>query len=130
MEPHEDANVNEVIKGMTSRITNGNPPRCENLKEIRSKIGNYEAVFTYDQICSPEFKIKPEDFLNESAFRSRGSSHTLKEAGSISDVKLQKFFGLNKKTPQEIAIERDAGSTAATGGTGEQLPFTYIVLFF
>ena len=88
MEPHEDANVNEVIKGMTSRITNGNPPRCENLKEIRSKIGNYEAVFTYDQICSPEFKIKPEDFLNESAFRSQGTSHTSQEAGSITYAKL------------------------------------------
>ena len=43
-----------------------------------------------------------------SASRNEGSSLTSNEAGSISDAKLAKFFGLNKKTPQEIAIERHA----------------------
>ena len=48
-----------------------------------------------------------------SASRNEGSSLTSNEAGSISDVKLAKFFGINKKTPQEIAIERHARRDAA-----------------
>ena len=113
VEPHPDMKVEDLMKGLTERITNGNPPRCANLKEIRIKIGDYEAVYTRVQICSPGFKIKPEDFLNESAFRSQGSSLSSKEAGSISDAKLQNFFGLHKKTPQEIAVERHAKRDAA-----------------
>ena len=54
------------------------------------------------------FKIKPEDFHNVSASRNEGSSLTSNEAGSISDAKLAKFFGINKKTLQKIAIKRHA----------------------
>ena len=43
-----------------------------------------------------------------SAFRNEGSSLTSNEAGSISDAKVAKFFGINKKTPQKIAIKRHA----------------------
>lgn len=42
------------------------------------------------------FKIKPEDFHNVSVSRNEGSSLTSNEAGSISDAKLAKFFGINK----------------------------------
>ena len=54
------------------------------------------------------FKIKPEDFHNVSASRNEGSSLTSNEAGSISDAKVAKFFGINKKTPQKIAVKRHA----------------------
>lgn len=130
IEPHEDANVNDVIKGMTSRKTNGNPPRCESLKEIRNKIGNYEAVFTRDQICSPRYKIKLEDFLNESAFRSQGLRPTSYWVGTSADTKLQKFFGLNKKTPQEIAIGAMPVARQRPEARASSSPSTYFVLFF
>ena len=62
------------------------------------------------------FKIKPEDFHNVSAFRSLGS--VLEKGGepnivANADAKLAKFFGLNKKTPQKIAIKRHAKRDAA-----------------
>ena len=59
------------------------------------------------------FKIKPEDFHNVSASRNEGSSLTSNEAGSISDAKVAKFFGINKKTLQKIAIKRHAKRDAA-----------------
>ena len=59
------------------------------------------------------FKIKPEDFHNVSASRNEGSSLTSNEAGSISDAKVAKFFGINKKTPQKIAVKRHAKRDAA-----------------
>ena len=43
-----------------------------------------------------------------SAFRNEGSSLTSNEAGSISDAKVAKFFGINKKTLQKIATKRHA----------------------
>ena len=54
------------------------------------------------------FKIKPGDFHNVSASRNEGSCLTSNEAGSISDAKVAKFFGINKKTPQKIAVKRHA----------------------
>ena len=109
IETHPEMKVGETINALTDRISNRFiPPRCANLKEIRIKVGDYEAVYTREQICEPGFKIKPEDFRNASVSRSRGTSHATKEAGSITDTKLQNFFGLNKKTPQEIAVVRHA----------------------
>ena len=51
----------------------------------------------YPVIYRTPLKIKPEDFHNVSAFRNEGSSLTSNEAGSISDAKLAKFFGLKKR---------------------------------
>lgn len=114
IELHPDMKVSDTLNAITSRITdNTNPPRCTNLKEIRLKVGDYEAVYSREQIISKGFKIKPGDFHNVSIFRSLGSSLTSGEAGSISDANVAKFFGLNKKTPQEIAIERHAKRDAA-----------------
>ena len=59
------------------------------------------------------FKIKPGDFHNVSASRNEGSSLTSNEAGSISDAKVAKFFGIKKNTPQKIAIKRHAKRDAA-----------------
>lgn len=93
VEVHPDMKVSDTLNAITSRITdNTNPPRCFNLKEIRLKIGDCEAVYSREQIVSKGFKIKPEDFHNVSASRSLGSSLTSDEAGSISDAKLAKFF--------------------------------------
>ena len=70
----------------------------------------------YPVIYRTPLKIKPEDFHNVSAFRSVGS---VLEKGVVSnivanaDAKVTKFFGINKKTPQEIAIERHARRDAA-----------------
>lgn len=114
VEMHPAMNVSTTLDAITSRITdNANPPRCPNIKEIRLRVGDYEAVYTRQQIVTKGFKIKPEDFHSVSAPRSQGSSLTSNEAGSISDAKLAKFFGLNKKTPQEAAIERHAKRDAA-----------------
>ena len=43
-----------------------------------------------------------------SASRNEGSCLTSNEAGSISDAKVAKFFGIKKNTPQKIAIKRHA----------------------
>ena len=48
-----------------------------------------------------------------SASRNEGSSLTSNEAGSISDAKVAKFFGIKKNTPQKIAIKRHAKRDAA-----------------
>lgn len=112
IEPNEDMSVENMMKAVTSRISNGNYPRSQSLVELRIKIGDYEATYSRADIISKGFKIKPGDFHNVSVSRSQGSSLT-SSAGSISDAKLSKFFGLNKKTPQEIAAERHAKRTAA-----------------
>lgn len=78
------------------------------IAEVRIRIGELEAVYTRKQICTPGFKIRPEDFLNESAFRNRGTS--LNE--QITDAKVAQFFGMAKKTPLEIAKNRHAARTA------------------
>ena len=67
----------------------------------------------YPVIYRTPLKIKPEDFHNVSASRNEGSSLTSNEAGSISDAKVTKFFGINKKTLQKIAIKRHAKRDAA-----------------
>ena len=62
------------------------------------------------------FKIKPEDFHNVSAFRSLGSVLEKGVEPNIvanADAKVAKFFGINKKTPQQIAIKRHAKRDAA-----------------
>lgn len=69
--------------------------------------------FTLSAFFTFGFKIKPEDFHNVSASRNEGLSLTSNEAGSISDAKLAKFFGINKKTLQKIAIKRHAKRDAA-----------------
>ena len=61
-------------------------------------------------------KIRPEDFHDVSAFRNGGSALEKGVEPNIvanADAKLAKFFGLSKKTPQEIAIERHAKRDAA-----------------
>ncbi|MGN0237593.1 MAG: hypothetical protein ACI4AK_05860 [Lepagella sp.] len=112
IEPNEDMSVEDMMKAVTSRISNGNYPRSQSLVELRIKIGDYEATYSRADIISKGFKIKPGDFHNVSVSRSQGSSLT-SSAGSISDAKLSKFFGITKKTPQEIAAERHAMRTAA-----------------
>ena len=57
------------------------------------------------------FNIKPEDFHNVSAFRSLGSVLEKGVEPNIvanADAKVTKFFGINKKTLQKIAIKRHA----------------------
>ena len=109
VEMHPDMNYVDAQRALQNRITDkADPPRCVNLQEIRIRVGDYEAVYTRQQIVTKGFEIRPGDFHNVSASRNEGSSLTSNEAGSISDAKLAKFFGINKKTPQEIAIERHA----------------------
>lgn len=105
----------DVSPGMVADAMNSRLKRA-GIKEVRLKIGNAEAVYTRDVIIRDGFKIKPEDFHNVSAFRSRGSSlEKGVEPGIVAnaDAKLSKLFGINKKTPQEIAAERHAKRTAA-----------------
>ena len=62
------------------------------------------------------FKIKPGDFHNVSASRSRGSTLEKGVEPNIvanADAKVTKFFGIKKNTPQKIAIERHARRDAA-----------------
>lgn len=100
-----DATPGVVADAMNSRL------KRAGIKEVRLRIGNAEAVYTKEEIIRDGFKIKPEDFHNVSASRSRGSTLEKGVEPDIvanADAKLAKFFGLNKKTPQEIAIERHA----------------------
>ncbi len=101
----------EISSGTLSHAMQSRVKRTEGLEEIRLKVGNAEAVYSREQITAKGFKIKPGDFHNVSASRSGGSSLTSDEAGSISDAKVQRLFGINKKTPQEIAKERHAART-------------------
>ncbi len=100
-----DATPGVVADAMNSRL------KRAGIKEVRLRIGNAEAVYTKEEIIRDGFKIKPEDFHNVSASRSRGSTLEKGVEPDIvanADAKLAKFFGINKKTPQEIAIERHA----------------------
>lgn len=66
------------------------------------------------KLFAPDLKIRPEDLLDESVFRNRGSSLVKGVEPDIvanADTNLAEFFGLNKKTPQEIAVERHAART-------------------
>lgn len=87
IEPHPEHMAKDVREALTSRINDRGEGRCTNIREIRVRIGDYEAVYTRDQIVSKGFKIKPEDFLNESAFRSQGARNN-----PISDAKLRNYF--------------------------------------
>ncbi len=91
-----------LADAMTDRV------RRTNLKEIRIKIGQCEAVYTREEICKKGFKIKPEDFRNASISRSRGTYPAGNEPGHIAmvDAKVAKFFGLDKKLQQENAIAK------------------------
>ena len=65
----------------------------------------------YPVIYRTALKIKPEDFHNVSAFRSRGSTLEKGVEPNIvanADAKVAKFFGIKKNTPQKIAIKRHA----------------------
>ena len=65
----------------------------------------------YPVIYRTPLKIKPGDFHNVSAFRSLGSVLEKRVEPNIvanAGAKVTKFFGLNKKTPQEIATKRHA----------------------
>ena len=70
----------------------------------------------YPVIYRTPLKIKPEDFHNVSAFRSRGSTLEKGVEPNIvanADAKVAKFFGIKKNTPQKIAIKRHAKRDAA-----------------
>lgn len=104
LEPHPDIKPGVLESGIRGRVN-----QC-GIEEVRLRIGEYEATYTRTQILSRNgFKIKPEDFHNVSAIRSEVHPTDVE----ITDAKLAKFFGLNKKTPQEIAIERHAKRDAA-----------------
>ena len=104
LEPDDKTPVGVLESGIKGRIT-----QSAGVKVLRVKIGNAEAVYTREQILSNNFKIKPEDFHNVSVSRSEAEGS--KEQST--DAKLRQFFGLNKKTPQEIAAERHAVRDAA-----------------
>ena len=104
LEPDDKTPVGVLESGIKGRLT-----QSAGVKELRVKIGNAEAVYTREQILSNNFKIKPEDFHNVSVSRSEAEGS--KEQST--DAKLRQFFGLNKKTPQEIAAERHAVRDAA-----------------
>lgn len=84
------------------------------IAEIRLKVGNAEAIYKRECVIQDGFKIKLEDFHSVSASQSRGAGLTSKEAVSITDTKLAKFFGVSKKSPLEIAAERHAQRTQVT----------------
>lgn len=82
LEINSDIKAGDVRNALQDRVN-----RCENLDTIRLKIGEYEAVYTRDEILSEKFKIKLEDFRKELS-QSRGTS--LDE--QITEVKLINFF--------------------------------------
>lgn len=105
----------DITLGKVEHALQGRLKRA-NIGEVRLKIGNLEAVYTREQIIRDGFKIRPEDFHDVSAFRNGGSALEKGVEPNIvanADAKLAKFFGLSKKTPQEIAIERHAKRDAA-----------------
>ena len=70
----------------------------------------------YPVIYRTPLKIKPGDFHNVSASRSLGSVLEKGVEPNIvanADAKVTKFFGINKKTLQKIAIKRHAKRDAA-----------------
>lgn len=104
--------ANHIVLAVDSDITprtlqsgiKGRVVQNSEIKELRIRIGNAEAVYSRESIIAKDFKIKPEDFHDVSIFRSEADRPIERPA----DAKLAKFFGLNKKTPKEIAIERHA----------------------
>lgn len=104
--------ANHIVLAVDSDITprtlqsgiKGRVVQNSEIKELRIRIGNAEAVYSRESIIAKDFKIKPEDFHDVSIFRSEADRPIERPA----DAKLAKFFGLNKKSPKEIAIERHA----------------------
>lgn len=109
--------ANHIVLAVDSDITprtlqsgiKGRVVQNSEIKELRIRIGNAEAVYSRESIIAKDFKIKPEDFHDVSIFRSEADRPIERPA----DAKLAKFFGLNKKSPKEIAIERHAKRDAA-----------------
>ena len=102
-----DISKGDLISAVRDRVR-----RSKNIKELRIKVGDAEAIYLRDEIIKDDFKIKPGDFHIALASRSGGLRPAIKE-GTSTDAKLSKLFGINKKTPQEIAAERHAKRTAA-----------------
>lgn len=104
--------ANHIVLAVDSDITprtlqsgiKGRVVQNSEIKELRIRIGNAEAVYSRESIIAKDFKIKPEDFHDVSIFRSEADRPIERPA----DAKLAKFFGLNKKSPKEIALERHA----------------------
>lgn len=110
LEIDSDATPGMVADAMNDRL------KRANIREIRLKIGNAEAVYSRDMVIGSGFKIKPGDFDTVSVSRSRGSALEKGVEPNIvanADAKLIKFFGLGKKSPHEIAAERHAKRDAA-----------------
>lgn len=104
--------ANHIVLAVDSDITprtlqsgiKGRVVQNSEIEELRIRIGNAEAVYSRESIIAKDFKIKPEDFHDVSIFRSEADRPIERPA----DAKLAKFFGLNKKSPKEIALERHA----------------------
>lgn len=103
LEIDSDIRVGTLQSGIRGRVTQNS-----HIEEIRLKVGDAEAVYTRHQILAKDFKIKPEDFHDVSVSRSEAESRD----GRSADAKLQKLFGLNKKSIEEIAAERHAKRNA------------------
>lgn len=106
----------DITPGKVEHALQGRLKRCD-ISEVRLKIGDKEALYSREYVLKDGFKIRPEDFHDVSAFRNGGSTLEKGVEPNIvtnADAKLAKFFGLNKKTPQEIAIERHAKRNAVT----------------
>lgn len=55
IEVHPDMKAGDAIRAFQNRITDkSNPPRCPNLKEIRLRVGDYEAIYTRNQIVTAQ----------------------------------------------------------------------------
>lgn len=87
----------DATSGVVSDALNGRLKRC-NIKEVRIKIGESEAVYSRDIIIQDGFNIKPEDFHIMTVSRSRGSSLKKVEPSIVADTdaKLRKFFSSAK----------------------------------
>lgn len=86
-----EISVDDLSDAIQDRVV-----RAENLKEIRIRVGNAEAIYTREYIISNGFKIKPGDFHNVTVSRKRGTWLASEEVDSITDTKLRKFFGFAK----------------------------------
>lgn len=86
-----EISVDELSDAIQDRVG-----RAENLKEMRIRVGNAEAVYSRKYIISHGFKIKPGDFHIVTVSRIRGTWLASEEVDSITDAKLRKFFGFAK----------------------------------
>jgi hypothetical protein len=86
LEIGSDIKVGDFTDALTNRLK-----RCKNMKELRIKIGDCEAVYTKDEIIEDGFKIKPEDFHIGPSLRSQGVQLSLNTI-----AKLENFFGTAK----------------------------------